>query len=534
MNTEQHWSDDFPPEGEFNIVLYTDGGWNQDTLLSGWAIHGYTFPLIDEKEAKVKKAKGAFTNIGYTDGREHVKAKRTEALVAGKETLYNGKALTDHIIDLSSVNKFGLPVNPISFIDAYGGNHNTTNNYTELYAMLEALRLIRDKKPRQATILADSKYVLEGLLENYQKWMAKGGITSTGSPVQNLDCWDLTSKIFNEIKAAGETRLLFSYVPGHSGDPGNDKADYNANRAMILQRDNPGKTVYSVVPRKGYIKTVKLSSRLLEQRWWYALNDQTHYQVDYDPRHVYFFGNHGKDDEDDQVGKLTATAKVSILFAKEPEPVLELLGDFLKQRVYDGTQVMTLGFLENILNANRYSTLVEDKEAVLWDVPGKATINTPDKVPVLKELVPMYLGFRLLSRFEGLLRIIGLQYKETAKVHLTDITSLCVETTQEGNKKPVTKPKDELNAPNKTVTVEADYQLANGKKGVAKLKLKIGQDIPQRNTINAVGTPDIRIRVITWPEGNSGFRYGTLLDVDGDTLFTASLNSNIYELTGKL
>lgn len=534
MNTLQPWNGEFPAPGEFNLVIYSDGGWNQDTLLSGWALHGYLYPVADAKDAKIKKAKGAFTSIGYTEGRDHVAAGRREITKPGESTDYSGKVINGHIINLACENDNAVPVSPTHFIDAYGGNHNTTNNFTELSAMLKALELIRQTKPRQATILADSKYALEGLVVNLSKWEASGGVTSTGSPVKNWECWKLVSAVFKEIISAAETRLLFSYVPGHSGEPGNEKADYNANRAMILQRDEPGKEVYKLSDRKGYIQGTKLSSRLLEQRWWYALNDQTSYPVDFDDRHVYFFGNHGTEDEEDLIGKSTATAKVSILFTQEKEPVLELLGDFLKQRFYDGTQIMTLGFLENILEAERYSTLLEDKRAVLWDDPNNLVIRTPDKKPVLKCLRPTYLGFRLLSRFEGLLRILSHNTKGTGKTVTTDITDLCVTTTQQGNKKPVTKPTEAMDPPNKTIDVVADYWLSDGTKGKAKLKLKLGQDIPQRNSINAIGTAEMKIRVITWPEGSRSFRYGTLLEIDGDTLFTASLNSNVYELTGKL
>ncbi|UKS72000.1 ribonuclease [Klebsiella phage KpLz-2_45] len=532
MKIEQPWEGEFPEPGSFNLVLFCDGGSNTQTLLSGWGIHGYSYPVADKKEAKIKKAKGAFTNIGYVDGRQH----RCKDVVtkADEETGFTGQVDKNYLILHADENKTVKPVNPISFIDAYGGQYKTSNNFTELMGMLNSLTIVKEKSPKESVIFADSKYVLEGLLFYRVNWERNGWLTADRRPVQNKDLWQLLCSLFDSIVEEGKTRMLFGYIPGHAGYTGNERADYNANRGMILERDEPGKTVYLISDRKGYVQNTKTSNRLLEQRWWYALTDRTHYKVDYDDRYVYFFGNHGNDTEVDMIGKATATAKVAILFAKEKEPVLELLGEFLKSRYYDGTQIMTLGHLENILNADRYVSLIQDKRSVLWDDAEKSTIRSPDKVALIEELRPTFLGFRLLTRFETLLTMLGYGFTGKGKTTITDITSYCVKTTQEGKKKPVTKPTEAMDPPNKAISVTANYQLADGTTGKATIKLKIGQDIPLRNTVNALGSEDLRIRVITWPDGTRAFRYATLMEVDGDTLFTASLNSNLFEITGKL
>lgn len=532
MTIEQSWEGEFPEKGTFSLVLFCDGGSNTQTLLSGWGIHGYMFPVSDSKEAKIKKAKGAFTNIGYVDGRQH--SCKDIVLAPEEDPSFSGQVERDYWIKHADDNKTVKPVNPTHFIDAYGGQYKTSNNFTELMGMLNTLEIVKKYQPKEVAIFADSKYVLEGLLINRRNWERNGWLTAERKPVQNKDIWVLLGTLFDELVAEGKTKMLLGYIPGHSGFTGNERADYNANRGMILERDEPGKTVYLISDRKGYTQNTKTSNRLLEQRWWYALTDRTHYTVDYDPRHVYFFGNHGNDTEVDMIGKATATAKVAILFAKEKEPVLELLGDFLKRRYYDGTQIMTLGYLENILNADRYVSLIQDKQSVLWDDAEKSTIRSPDKVPLIEELRPTFLGFRLLTRFESLLTVLGYAFTGRGNPVITDITDFCVQTTQDGKKKPVTKPTEAMDPPNKAITVPVNYKLANGTEGSTKIKLKLGQDIPLRNTINALASEDLRLRVITWPDGTRAFRYATLLEVEGDTLFTASLNSNLFEITGKV
>lgn len=513
--------------GEFNVVLYTDGGSSQETLLSGWSIHGYVYPLVEEKKNEFTKAKGVPSNFGYVDGRV---AKASSKL--GIDRTYTGERGTP--LFPYPVNDAAAPVVPSHYLDFYGGQHGTTNNYAEMTGLMEALKFIAKFKPKQAFILADSEYALKGLLVWRAGWERNGGKNSKGTVTPNWEYWKTIHAFYDTVVAEGSTEILFTHVYGHNGDAGNEKADYNANCAMILQRDEPGTEKFLVSDAKGYIQKVKISNRLLEQRWWYATNDRASNRYDFDPRHVYFFGNHGKaEDEEDLIGKSTATAKISILFLKEQEPVLELLGGFLKERFFDGSNVMTLGYLENILQPERYANLLTHGQAVLWDDKRKDILTTPDKVPVLKELRPTYLGYTLLDKFDGLVGVIEKYLKGNSSVVVTDITDQCLVTTQEGNKKPVTKPTETINPPHKAFTTELNFRLG-GKDGKVKLKLKLGQDIPLRNTLNAIGTPETKVYAITWPVADKAIRYGTIVEEDGELLFSCSLSSNLCELTGKL
>ncbi|UCR74688.1 RnhA [Serratia phage BUCT660] len=513
--------------GEFNAVLYTDGGSNQDTLLSGWSIHGYVYPLVEEKKNEFTKAKGVPSNYGYVDGRT-----TTPSRNLGTDRTYKGSKGTP--LFPYPVNPDAAPVVPMHYLDFYGGQHATTNNYAEMTGLMVALQFIEKFQPKQAFILPDSEYALKGLLVWRQGWERNGGKNSKGIITPNWEYWKQIYELYDRVVATNHTELFFTHVYGHSGDAGNEKADYNANCAMILQRDVPGTAKFLVSDAKGYIQKTKISNRLLEQRWWYATNDRASNKYDFDERHFYFFGNHGKaEDEEDLIGKSTATAKVSILLMKEPEPVLELLGEFLKNQFYDGSNVMTLGYLENILQPERYANLLTHGQAVLWDDKSRDLLSTPDKVPVLKELRPTYLGYTLLDKFDGLVGVLEKYLKGNSSVVVTDITDKCLVTTQEGNKKPVTKPTDAINPPHKAFTVELNY-LMGGKEGKTKVKLKLGQDIPLRNTLNAIGTSETKVYAITWPVAPTAFRYGTIVEENGELLFSCSLSSNLYELTGKL
>jgi ribonuclease HI len=105
--------------------------------------------------------------------------------------------------------------------EIFGGNLSTTNNRMELTAVIESLTLLKDG----STILvySDSKYVIEGITSWIIGWIKKGWKSSTGQPVLNKDLW---------LKLKAQTDRLnvtFKWVKGHSGDVGNERADFLAN-----------------------------------------------------------------------------------------------------------------------------------------------------------------------------------------------------------------------------------------------------------------------------------------------------------------
>ena len=106
----------------------------------------------------------------------------------------------------------------------YGGEMETTNNRMELMAAIMALETL--KKASAVALHTDSKYVLQGITEWMDNWKKRGWKTAAKKPVKNVDLWcRLDSAIErHEIK--------WTWVKGHSGDEGNEKADMLANRGV--------------------------------------------------------------------------------------------------------------------------------------------------------------------------------------------------------------------------------------------------------------------------------------------------------------
>lgn len=110
--------------------------------------------------------------------------------------------------------------------ELFGGEMGTTNNRMELMAVIEALGAL--KRPCAVTLFLDSEYVRKGITEWIHGWKAKGWRTASKQPVKNVELWQRLDAL---VHGSGH-RIEWRWVKGHSGDPGNERADALANRGV--------------------------------------------------------------------------------------------------------------------------------------------------------------------------------------------------------------------------------------------------------------------------------------------------------------
>ncbi len=110
--------------------------------------------------------------------------------------------------------------------ELFGGELTTTNNRMELTAVIEALLAL--KRPCDVMLFIDSKYVLQGATEWLAGWKARGWKTASKAPVKNVDLWEK----LDALLATGGHKIAWSWVKGHAGDPGNERADALANKGV--------------------------------------------------------------------------------------------------------------------------------------------------------------------------------------------------------------------------------------------------------------------------------------------------------------
>lgn len=110
-----------------------------------------------------------------------------------------------------------------------GGDAATTNQRMELRAAVEAVVAHPDI---EVELVTDSAYVANCWRDRWwEGWLARGWKTSARKPVAHRDLWERLVPEF----ASG--RVQVSWVKGHTGDPGNERADLLARQAAETTRD---------------------------------------------------------------------------------------------------------------------------------------------------------------------------------------------------------------------------------------------------------------------------------------------------------
>ena len=93
---------------------------------------------------------------------------------------------------------------------------DTTNNRMELFAAIAALRIVDGTAP--VTMVTDSEYLRKGITEWIHNWKRRNWRTAARKPVLNQDLWQ-------ELDRLNSSRISWRYVPGHRGDPDNERCD---------------------------------------------------------------------------------------------------------------------------------------------------------------------------------------------------------------------------------------------------------------------------------------------------------------------
>ncbi len=105
-----------------------------------------------------------------------------------------------------------------------GAHPQTTNNRMEMLAAIEALSALGE--PCQAELVTDSRYLMDGLNSWMPNWKKKNWKTANGKPVKNQDLWQRLDAL------AARHQVHWTWVRGHTGDAGNERADALANEAI--------------------------------------------------------------------------------------------------------------------------------------------------------------------------------------------------------------------------------------------------------------------------------------------------------------
>jgi ribonuclease HI len=109
-------------------------------------------------------------------------------------------------------------------IELSEGFRLTTNNRMELTSCIAALRAL--KFPSAVILHSDSSYVVNGIRKGWaRKWRANNWMRTKSEAAENSDLWEQL------LELCDRHRVEFVWVPGHAGQPENERCDELATAA---------------------------------------------------------------------------------------------------------------------------------------------------------------------------------------------------------------------------------------------------------------------------------------------------------------
>ena len=105
-----------------------------------------------------------------------------------------------------------------------GGEPETTNNRMELMAAIMGFAALT--RPSRVELHTDSRYVRDGITQWLPEWRRRNWLTRARKPVKNKDLWIRLADLVERHD------VDWHWVKGHSGNPGNQRADALANMGL--------------------------------------------------------------------------------------------------------------------------------------------------------------------------------------------------------------------------------------------------------------------------------------------------------------
>lgn len=483
-----------PIEVSTGLVIYTDGGCRPSRGVGGWGIHGYTYNRNEESPKNNKKLDAPSTG-GYLD---------SDSIASG----------------------LGKSVSPSSYIDGWGSLlPESTNNIAELTAAINGVALARNSivDAKEVHVLSDSQYVIQGVTSWHKKWEAQNWFKQDGTPVPNADVWQT---LLGELRAAeGEGRSFrWSWVKGHANNLGNELADRNATRGVVLGKKDIAISEVTHSDAKGYWNPKNDYNRMFSQPRWYFTTNSEVAGLSKDGRYVYHCGAHGPKNE--VLGKRVSDHSFSVLFLKEQEPCLEQVRE-LQAEISKGMYTdVVIGYLDKILSASTYHEIKEHGNLFLSQMTPERSLFTTDEQLITQECRPARMAFVAVEQLNAL-EVTLEQFLDGSDTDVakTDITSYFYEQ-QDVKGKVQTKLLPTIASSTKSVDVVGQYDTTGAMK-TTNVTLTLAIDLPNRNTLSALAERDPKVWLLTRKESDVGFRYYTVIIAGDDVGIWSSVHSNL-------
>lgn len=492
-----------------NAVIYTDGGCKPARGIGGWGIHGFTYH--DEVPT---------TGSGL---KEHVPTALGYLVKGGKGTKVWGVGINNTPVDAVVVEQY---------IDGIGSLiPESTNNQAELMGVTRAFETILELDITKALLLVDSKYVLQGLTEWVVGWEKRGWVKQDGTEVANRELWEPLVALHRKLLEKG-VELTLNWVKGHSGNLGNEMADENATYAIVAGRKGEVIDQVRYSDAKGYWNPKVEVNRMIAHSKAYFNTNMGGVPRTEDGRYIYHLGEDGKDEE--FAGKRDSEATYSVIYLKEPEPVLERLRAFQDSLDQGGFHSFVVVRLENVFkpkfyeDIRRWGSTFLQRNTYKMDIYGA---DEPNPTQLTRDLRPPRLAFNMVDVMTTMEKTLNRVISgDLSDLIITDITDHLYDKGQ--GKKNSMKLKGSITSSTKSLSLPIGYKTGNSE-GCVETTLSVGIDTPTRNALAALASQQPTVRVVSWKESPQAFRHATIVETVDDIGIWAGFYSNLRLLTEK-
>lgn len=115
--------------------------------------------------------------------------------------------------------------------EVFGGEKEATNNQMELKAVVEGLKMLKEKC--RVSLYSDSSYVINPFIQEWiEKWVEKGWRKADKNPVKNLELW---KELYSLSK---KHDINWIKIKGHAENELNNRCDEIAvEQTILLKKD---------------------------------------------------------------------------------------------------------------------------------------------------------------------------------------------------------------------------------------------------------------------------------------------------------
>lgn len=486
MNTQI----DLDPSKSWLMVAYSDGGCRPNPGPAGSGVHAYIAEIITEAKDDTKPLKFNIEDI----------TKYFHATTHGYQ--YCSK---DGVISTVYRQK-GQIVKPHYVLEmAESSSNQYTNNYAEVKALFNALKLARQYNIKNLKILSDSDYTLKAVSVFRPIWERNGFMTAQGQPVKNQE---LFKAVFAQYDACVQSGMVINleWIKGHSDHPGNHHADILATVGVVKSQQSLDDSTVFTYKLKDYWEPKRDRHPLMSLKRLYFNR-----HIERNTPGVYYMGDPGK--EDSLVGKPLPETVYAVVKMKRPDDITEAVIQAQGRYEQDFNVTMMIK-MESIYKPDAFRLIKTYGSHAMIKADKATNVVLPDGQPMSVERNPIGVTMRAvdaLNALEGILDfyeankgITDNEYKgEHLDMQVHDITNQFYDK-DPGNQKPVFK---------KTIVVGQKVHKVNIdiENAPTELPIRLGLDIMDRNSLKQLETSDPVIHLITWRDSSVSLRYASVI-----------------------